>query len=397
MSEPVKIPGFSGINNVQDALAGVFQVSAQPNAPRPALVAATDVDLDDDGWVSSRKPLAVVDTLTAGHGGWSANAGLLVQDGGNLLSGVTAVVSGLGDRVLLCDHWGRVYVTDGSKHYEIDDVTATNWGLPVPTVSLSPGIGNLDSGMYLVQATFVDAAGNEGGTSRIQTATLTTATGISMSITGVNASVRYANVYCSLPEQQLTTFVATIPIGAFPYTIRDVSATLADPPKTEQMTGPISNADGIFSFRAFLMMWRDNVVFRSEGMEPHLFHGDNIMQFGSNVTACEGLLSGMWIGTEGGLWWVSGDDPEKWIPTRKTSRKVAVGSMQIDGEKIPKLQTSDRVALFIIDQWLVAGLSDGRVVGITDNIYRFGDVGRAGFCLSESGNTKQLLIGVINE
>jgi hypothetical protein len=162
------------------------------------------------------------------------------------------------------------------------------------------------------------------------------------------------------------------------------------------MTGPVGNVAGVFSFRAFLMLWRDNVVFRSESAEPHLFHGDNFMQFGATVTACEGVAGGMWIGTEAGLWFVQGDDPDKWIPVRKTFSAVALGSKQIQGSKIPKVQTDERVALFVTASGFVACTADGRDIHLTDGVYKFDASQRASIDYNEDGNLRQILIGLVN-
>lgn len=395
----INLGPWSGINNVQDADALTFQPPGELEKRRSALVAATNVDIDDEGCPASRLPIAIETVLVSGIGGWSVRGRTFFQEGSTLyerLGTDTALISGLSSRAMLAEHWGKIYVTDGIRHWELDDQMVRGWGLPVPTLTLSPGSGTLTAGTYLVQATFVDAQGNEGGTSDIASASLTSATGIVVGVLGATPQVVSVNLYMSRRDQKQTSWLATVSLGSFPYQITMDDVTAADPPKTEQMTGPISDAAGLFSFRAFLLMWRDSYVFRSEAAEPHLFHGDNMMQFGATVTACEGVTGGMWIGTSKGLWWVQGDDPDKWIPVRKTFDAVSRGSTRIQGQKMARLQTDDLVALFVTESGLVAGLPSGNVVALTDGVYTFDPTQRVSIAYAERSNLRQLFVGVVN-
>lgn len=388
-----------GIDNVHAVDARTFQPPGHQEKRLAALVAATDVDLNNDGWVSSRNALEVDTALTTGIGGWSVAGRMFYQDGGTLYERTTtdtALITGLRARAMLTEHWGKVYITDGTTHWELDGQTMRDWGLPVPTLSLSPGSGSLVAGTYLVQAAFVDAQGNEGGTSDVASAGLTDATAIVVDVAGASPTVASVNLYVSRKDQRHTSWLATVPLGRFPYTIQTDDTTAADPPKTEQMMGPISSAAGLFSFRAFLLMWRDSYVFRSEAAEPHLFHGDDFMQFGATVTACEGVAGGMWIGTTKGLWWVQGEDPSQWVPVRKTFNAVARGSKKIQGWKIPRLQTDEMTALFIDTSGLVAGTADGRDVHLTDGVYTLDPTLRASIAYAERGDLRQLLVGMVS-
>lgn len=397
---PRSIGPFSGVNNVHKPDSGTFQLPGELERRLPALVAATDVDLDDDGWPASRLSTASVQVLINGLGGWEVGNRIFFQDGDSLYEGVTkgaALITGLRRRVSICEHWGLIFVTDGTNHYEIDGSTVRVWGLPVPEIELSPAGGSLVPGTYFVQATFIDARGNEGGTSDIASAMLSASTGILVSVSGQSQECVAANVYVSRRNQKTTSYLVTVALDEFPYTIQHDDVTAADPPKTLQMTGPINDAAGIFSFRAFMLMWRDGVVFRSEAAEPHLMHGARFMQFGSDIRACEGMAGGMWIGTETGLWWVQGEDPSKWVPTRKTLAAVTRGSKQVQGLEIPKLQSDDKVALFVTADGLVAGTSDGRIVPITYGVYKFDAAQRATITYSYRDNLKQVVISLVGD
>ena len=397
--KPVSLGPWSGVDNVHSPDASTFQPPGELEKRLAALVAAPDVDIDDDGWPASRLPATTDTVLVSGRGGWSVGGRTFFQDGNTLyerLETDTALITGLSARAMLAEHWGRTYVTDGVQHWELDGQTVRDWGLPVPVLTLYPGNGALTAGTYLVQAAFVDAQGNEGGTSDIASASLTSATGIVVELAGASPRVVGVNLYVSRRDQKQTSWLATVQLGSFPYQITMDDVTAADPPKTEQMTGPISEAAGLFSFRAFLLMWRDSYVFRSEAAEPHLFHGDNMMQFGATVTSCEGVAGGMWIGTAKGLWWVQGDDPDKWVPIRKTFDAVSRGSTRIQGQKMARLQTDDLVALFVTESGLVAGLPNGNVLALTDGVYTFNPAQRASIAYAERDNLRQLFVGMVD-
>src|SRR5574343_155339 len=183
---------FAGIDNVHIATNNVFQVPERGEQRLMNVVSATNLDFMDEGWARSRKLLSDDTTLVAGLGGWDVGGRMFFQDDSTLYERTTtdtALITGLRARAMLCEHWGKVYVTDGTNHWELDGQTVRDWGLPVPAVTLSPGTGHLEAGTYLVQVAFVDALGNEGGTSDVSSATLTTATGIVISVSNASSSV----------------------------------------------------------------------------------------------------------------------------------------------------------------------------------------------------------------
>lgn len=383
-------PWPSGINNVQRASHAVFQLPGKDHLP--SLVEALDLDLDDQGWLRTRRGATLEQPTTQAVGLWSLSSGdTLLQIAGDLYQNDTLIASGLGTRVSLCEHWGRVYVTDGRKALESDGITVQPWGLPIPTLSATALPGSLSLGRYLLQATFSDATGNEGGTSDV---VAVLGTGLQIHVAGATPAVAAVNLYLSQPDQLYTSFCRQIPLELLPFTVIDPSLlSVGDPPKTEQMIGPIRDAQGLCSYRAFLLMWRDNVAFRSEAGEPHLFQADNILQFPSPITAMEGTASGLWVGTTTGLWFVTGEESSNWIPLRKTHEPVCRGSHRLQASKLPALKLADqRLALFISASGLLACTEDGGVIPITDGRYAF-DVNKAyRFAYAEHDDLKQLCI-----
>lgn len=397
MTKRITLGPFQGIDNVHRDTARPFQIPNWKEKRNTALVRATNVDINDDGWTKSRLPITRTHILLDGQGAWEIDERLFYQDGDKLYEYDAAtpleLLAGLNTRVSMCSHAGLIYITDGVKHWELDGAQTRPWGLPVPTLSLASGAGDLPSGIYMVQAAFVDAIGNEGGTSVLGSIYLPAGGGISIDVS--NSAEQFAvNLYVSSAGQAHTSYVDAVAVANLPYVFAGPAVTVADPPKTEQMIGPIPNAAGVCSYRAFILMWRDNVVFRSEGLEPHIFHPDNIMQFESAVTACVGINKGVWIGTATGLWWVTGEDSDGWIPIRKTRDAVVRGSLVIPGTKLPRLETDEPVVLFLTDRGLVACTSSGRVVHILDNVYEFPPTSRASFAYTEHTGTHQILVAL---
>ena len=393
---------WSGINNVLEPHAPPFQPGGESI---PALVSARNVDINDHGWPRSRKFLLDEVLVPGALGLWSVAGRLFWQGGATLYerrTGDVPVLTGLARRVSIAEHWGRLYVTDGVNHFEIDGEEVRNWGLPVPALSsLAQTSGDLYApGRYAVRAAFVDARGNEGGVSPPSEIVLTGGIeaqparigGISLTVSGASAAVVGVNLYVSEADQPTESFADYFDIGD-PVEVTGLS-TVSDPPRTDRMRGPIAGADGIFSFRAFLLMWRGAVVFRSEAAEPHLFDAVNLMQFPAPVVAAEGVETGMWIATERGLWWVSGESPESWVPSRKLDSTFYPGSICLPGSRFPRLQTGGQVVLFASDRGLVAGLPSGDAVELTAKTYHFTPGSRFDFCYVERDNLSQLLVNV---
>lgn len=373
----VDLGPWSGIDNVHAPDHPVFGPPREGQRPA-ALTAAVDVDLDDAGQVRSRPGTTVLRAVRAPVQVWAGSGRWWVQDGDALVrdDGVVAV-TGLRRRAALVEHWGTVFGSDGSTHFQIlADGSATNWGLPVPAVSVQAVTGALPTGTYLVQAAAVDAAGNEGGVSDLAAAVLAEGQSLLVEVAPLPRSVVAVNLYAGSAGQPRPTFQAQVPVTSLPYTLTTLSGA-ADPPRTAQMQGPWTGLEGAASFRAFLLLWRGNAIVRSEAAEPHLFHPDNLMQFPAPVVGVVGVAGGLWVATAGGLWFVAGEDPGQWVPVQKTFRPVLAGGAAVPGGVIPAAQTGDLCGLFAAREGMWCGRPDGSLLNLTDQRYQFASGARA--------------------
>lgn len=401
-----RLSPFSGIDNVHYEGHVAFAPSATEGGRITALLEASNLDLTDDGRLQTRKGMVETAELDTGQGAWEINGRYLVQSKGSLKEGVTTFVTGLLRRASLVSHNGLIYGTDGTQYFEIEGTTVRNWGLPVPvlTITATPDstspppatAGPIAAGTYLVQASFSDSRGNEGGACDSYVATLSNVGNIVITLgTGSTTGATHVNLYVSPVNHEHTSFVAKVALASLPYSLTSTSVTVGDPPSSRGLTAPPAGLAGLVSHRAFLMGWRDNVIWRSEAQEPHLFDPEAILPFAGTVRACESVAGGLWVATSKGLVWVAGEDPQNWIPIQRTTAAATAGSMLIEGHKLGTLQTADLVALFCTSEGLVAGLPGGSVAHLTDGRYHFDPGARASFAYCERDDLRQIFIGLI--
>lgn len=401
MGKKTALGPWRGIDNVHRASALDFQIPSWKEKDHASVVTASDVDINDDGWIISRKPTLLDKTLADGLGGWEILGRMFFQDGSVLYERTdtdtdTALVMGLVDRVSLCDHNCLIYGSDGTTHFEIEGSTVRTWGLPVPTFSVSPVSGTVAAGTYRVQLSFSDARGNEGAVCDSTAITLSAAGAILVTLgVGDVSGATHVNVYVGRDQQPETSFVAQVAIGAMPYTVTNTSVTAGDIPITRYMQGPPTGIVGAVSWRAYLLVWRDNIVFRSEPQEPHLFDPHNNMPFSCTVQGVEGVTGGLWVATTKGMVWVAGESPEQVTPTQKSNAAVFKGSALVPGSKLGFVQSNELVALFVSTEGLLLCMPDGTLLRPTETRYHFDVADRVSITYSEQDNLRQILIAIV--
>jgi hypothetical protein len=390
-----------GVDNVNHTKAKVFDQFGE-NIPR--LVTATNVDIDNDGWIRKRPRVGIVRAGTNILGGWNIDGKFFIQEGSTLYVKTGAseysLITGLSRRVSICKHADSVYVTDGTIHKMIRGLTVYNWGLSIPTITVTAtGSGStLAAGRYLVQASYSDPFGNEGPVSALTAVNITAGQSISVACT-LSSDATYLNIYASKRDQTETTFIAAKAQSALPY-VFSTYPNESDPPVTHNMVGPWSNASGIFGFRSWLFMWRDNFVARSEAFEPHLFDPISIFQFADTVNECAPVSDGFFVGTDNGLFFVgdlpglgSDQNTTGWVPFQKYNKKIYKGSKVLHGSLIPGLQTNEIVALFISEDGLLVGMPDGSIKLLTSGRYDFNIGSRYSIEYDDSSDINKLLVG----
>lgn len=391
-------PCVGGINNCQSPNHAAFQVqrvAGGGTAPPKYVRSVIDLDIDNDGVLSTRA--GVVEHLYTTNllGLWSIDNRLLCQVAGTLYGDNEILISGLARKVELCQYGGMIFGTDGTVNFVIEGSSVYPWGLPTPIITTTVASGSLEPGNYLVQASWIDERGNEHGVSSVQAIELIIPGSVVVSASSPPIGAVNLAVYVSHANQKHTSFVAAPTIAALPYTIA-AHTTEVDPPKTEIMTGPWVGIKGVVSWRSFIFIWRDNVVVHSEALEPHLFHPDSIWQFPSTVKFVQPVNDGVWVGTSTAVWWVSGKEINEMVPIMVSNFPCYQGSDTISGELVPSLETTGPVALFIADRKLMAGLQGGKMVSLMDGTYRFPSASKVTFAYIYNNGVRQLIVALEN-
>jgi hypothetical protein len=386
--KPISIPGFSGVDNVHSPDARTFQPPGEMEKRLPALVAATDVDLDDDGWPSSRRGTSELAELTSGLGGFSGNGLLLVQEAGTIsvidttTDPVTAtpLITGLdaADPIRFHEFEGQIWWCNKEHCGRITaDGTATNWGQQIPsTPTLGTTAGSLPAGRYIVAVTTLDANGIESGCLLGAAIALNGSQAITVDLTTYDPNAVSARIYVGKYDSAgpgALLHEATTAIGDLPATVSTLGNSKY-PLKSQLLRGPVP-ARTLGSYKGMLLLGRNQWVMPSSGLSHHLFRvGTEALMFTAAVQGIVGLSAGIWVATEGGLFWVAGE-------TLPTMRRVLVDSeyyarhgFAVDGYKLPFLQTDGQVAVFVSRHGIVFGLPSGQAVVPQQDTYRLGDV-----------------------
>lgn len=352
----------------------VFQVGKE--AP-PRLTAVINADLDDSGKPYQRAGLTSRLDTTAGLAVTNFGSYIYVQDEGTIKKldpsdwSETSPVTGLtADAVVrFQQHAGQLWWTNGEVCGAITSAgVATHWGMTVPaTPTLGTTAGDLPAGRYLVACTLEDANGAESGCGKAALITLADATkDITVDVSSPDSNATHVNIYATSANQGGLFWCKQVTVGSLPTTLSTISVSTR-PLLTQHMRGPIP-ADGIFSYMGFLLLFRDQVLFRNNGLSPHTFYvREHVRAYPDNIVAGAGLETGFWLMTDGGAWWISGESPATWSDIRKDSRQYAGGSLVIHGGLIPALETQALVALFLSEHGLMVGLPTGQLVALTQD------------------------------
>lgn len=397
------IPSPLGLDNYYSEDAEVYQPTVSVGGDDGRLVGsgqpirlrtASNVDITYEGEVALRRGFAST-AISNGQDVLGINGSVYYQANGTFYKNTPAtavsLVTGLLRKATVITAPQGLFISDGTTHRQVINTTAYVWGQAAPTLTLGTGSGTLAAGTYLVQATFVDTQGNEGPASAVAAVTASANTGITVTATIPTGSASL-NVYVSGVNQPQPNYLVTRTQAQLPYTISSVASTLVGAaPVTAQMSGPISGLVGGVAWRSFILLWRDNFIIRSEAFEPHLYHPNNIMQFPSTVRAVAGVDDGIWVGTESGVWWVTGQDPGSFVPFKKLDVEVLAGSLAISSDNLPVAELAGDLGVFVTRDGLVALGATGQLRWLTKQRYTFSGTS-ASLAFAQKGELRQIFV-----
>lgn len=418
---PINLGPWSGIDNVHDPDAAVFQAAGENEKRRPAVLTATDVDIDNDGRFVRRGGVEAGTALSAGLSVFSGAGLLLVQDGGDIKTvdpadwSASILVTGLNPerRVVFHEHaaqvfWtnkevcGRIVPQDGVAPYRVVSSVARNWGCTAPEITAEPLGGlrasSIQAGRYLITATFVDSSGIEHGAGKSQVAELATDQGLWITLPITDPAAVSVRIYISRPNNTGLFFATEAAPADFPFVLTDFEVS-EEPLRTQFLVPPLP-ADVLFSYRGMLVLGVDEYLFPSYGVNAHLYEVSEVLETRPEpVLAGAGLDDGFWTVTANGAFWTTGTAPETWQTWRRNDLSFAAGSLVLDGGLIPKLETNKEVALFVSEHGLVAGLPGGVLVQLQqDRVHLDVTAARASIAYREvDKNLRQLVFNLVTE
>jgi len=393
----------------QDTFHALTHAVYQPSEQRAArLRAVVNVDLTDEGWPKLRGGFSAQLTATAGLSVFANQDLVLFQDGGSIYSvdlaarTATELVSGLSSTlpVVFHEHAGQVFWSNTETTGRIlFDGTALNWGCSVaPTPTLSAVGGDLRSGRYMVAATFVDSSGIEHGAGKAAVISVDGTKDIAATLSSVDANAVYVKLYATKPNGNQLFFVKQVAVATItsPTTTTITSVEVSEEPLRTQFLSPPVAADGMFSYRGLLILFAENILFPSYGVNAHLYEIGDVMEARpTNVKGGGGLNDGFWTVCERGAFWTSGDTPDNWKTWQKDNRRYATGSLVLSGSLIPALEVSENVALFVSEHGLIAGLPGGALRPLTIDRLPLDVAGKTtSIIYCESGDLRQVLFSL---
>lgn len=227
---PKLAPWPFGVDQVADLRE--LQSRKVDGVPAPALRAGVNVDLSPEGRPRRR---AGYTKLSAGHAHSLREFGafaLLVRNGQVqrvTLNGATPTEQPLAtvhptQRMVYAEIAGRVFCSNGQARFVVSATgSLSGWGVespPTPAASAA-SFGGLDAGTYKVNATFVDASGEESGCGG--SVEVTIADGQGVTVAGLtqpaSSSVQWVQLYLSRPNGDVLYAARRVPVGVSSYTL----------------------------------------------------------------------------------------------------------------------------------------------------------------------------------
>ncbi len=320
----VLLEGFKGLNNVL----------RPENTPPEYLKKADNVDIDKQGNILKRKGYTKVDDgeYTSLWSNYTASKCYAVKD--NTLIRINSdltnsiIESNVDDDVSFEEIGDSIYWVSKNKTGKIFNDINYPFGLPLcSSPSLSATSGTLRAGTYQVSCTFVDISGAESGSSVPQYITLSSNSNIIFTApNSALSNITSVNVYCSTTDGQRLYFNQNVSLGG---SVVISSVNTSATPLRRFNIYPAPSGDEIKYYRGRLYIVEDNILWYSEPLQYEQYQLDrNYIEFTENIINILPVENGIWVGTEKGIYYLSGNTPEEFTMTLKECVKIVKGTPQ---------------------------------------------------------------------
>jgi len=183
-------------------------------------------------------------------------------------------------------------------------------------------------------------------------------------------------VFASKANGSSLFYVGEAAVGSLPVTISDVD--VSDEQVRSRHFAPVTPGDGIFSYQGMVITFSGRFLQPSYGPAIHLYELQRTEEERpATILAGVGLADGYWIVCERGAFFTSGDTPGTWFTKKKDNRLYARGALKLAGSLIEGLEIADEIALFISENGLMAGTSDGQLIPLSADKHRLDVAGKA--------------------
>jgi hypothetical protein len=348
------------------------------------LEAALNVDIDDSRQLRRRKGMTLARAGTI-RSVWANSAiALAVADDTTLarlsLAGSTAAAATLrtgltpGQPMSFDYIGGRVYYANGAETGVVDNGVSRSWGLPAPGAPALAAIGGtLRAGRYQVAITNLRSDGQESGARPAAVIDLPATGGIRLSgiTSAADSGIAARALYVSTCNGD-TLYRAGI------LSPSDTTADYAtEPPSMEVPLRTLHlQAPSAFKYVSTMLGgWtlgaRGRQLFYSEPISPELFDLRKNYTFLSNITLLVGLHAGALVGTETGVYWLAGQDPQKWTLEDRMAYGAIDGASATFALKDIDGSSDGRGVAFATERGICLCTDDGKVVNLTQDRFAY--------------------------
>jgi len=206
---------------------------------------------------------------------------------------------------------GLTYYSDGVYTGVIDNGASRSWGLEVPATPVAVNAaGELPTGLYQVQLTYVRNDGQESGSS-VTTRVNVVDGGVSITNipTSSDSTVTHVNVYLSAADGETLWRILSLENGTATASYRGDGSNRSVPLRTQNLKPP-RPCNLIQFFNGRLFMAEGGAVWHTEKYNFELVDlSKNFMPFEGTATMVAPVTNGVWIGSDRKTVYISMEDP----------------------------------------------------------------------------------------
>lgn len=308
----------SGVDQVHDVRELQTRTGAR-GEPIPALRAAVNTDITRAGKLRRRAGYSEHATGYA-QSLWSpdsAEFGLLVRNAQITRIDADGTLTALGAanpvrRMAYAEIAARVYLSNGLERWICESGALRAWGIDapgLPNVSAA-SFGGLAAGTYKVNVTALDAAGEESGCGESAAVTLTTGQGVMLDALIAPPGAAWMQIYVSGANGDVLYASKRLPAGITSYVLTSVDVAQVGKALETQFCERTPASSVLCAFRGRIYLAIGSRLYYTLPLRYGLIRRhETYLPMPSDITGIAATNEAMYVGTEKGVFVLSGDDP----------------------------------------------------------------------------------------